>query len=117
MFSNIHRNRMNVRCTQIAQIQLYSFPAPTKLGALFLNAIESILTQFISPAVPSHTFHKKNALWRVLGALKSILDRHLDLFVFPKAKVQGYNRAPLLDRINRYNQIAFFIQFRDTRFY
>lgn len=93
------------------------FPPPLSWGLFFWNAIESILTQFISPVVPSHTFHEKNALWRVLGALKSILDRHLYLFVFLEAKMQGYNRAPLFDRLNRYNQIAFFIQFRDTRFY
>lgn len=50
---------------------------------------------------------QKNAPERVLDALKSILDRHLDLFVFLEAKMQGYNRAPLFDRLNRYSQVAF----------
>ncbi len=54
---------------------------------------------------------QKNAPERVLDALKSILDRHLDLFVFLEAKMQGYNRAPLFDRLNRYSQVAFFVQF------
>lgn len=27
--------------------------------------------------------------------------------------MQGYNRAPLFDRLNSYNQIAFFVQFGD----
>ena len=76
-------------------------------------ALETILTQFTINAVPSIPGAKKNASERVLGALKSILDLHLDLFVFLEAKMQGYNRASLLDRLNRYNQIAFFVQFGD----
>lgn len=60
---------------------------------------------------------QKNASARVLDALESILDRHLDLFVFLEAKMQGYDSAPLLDCLNRYGQIAFLIQFRHCRFY
>ena len=71
------------------------------------------MTQFFTSPVPSHAIHKKNASESVLEALKSILDRHLDLFVFLEAKMQGYNRAPLFDRLNSYNQIAFFVQFGD----
>ncbi len=66
---------------------------------------------FLCFVAPSHTLRKKNAPERVLDALKSILDRHLDLFVFLEAKMQGYNRAPLFDRLNRYSQVAFFVQF------
>ncbi|CDL48086.1 hypothetical protein [Escherichia coli ISC41] len=29
------------------------------------------------------------------------------MFVFLEAKMQGYNRAPLFDRLNRYSQVAF----------
>lgn len=94
--------------------QLYRFPAP-KIGGSFFEALKSILTQFIAKAVPSHTKHQKNAPARVLDALKSILDRHLDLFVFLEAKMQGYNRAPLLDRLKRYSQVAFLIQFVNAR--
>ncbi len=74
------------------------------------------MTQFFTSPVPSHAKHKKNASESVLEALKSILDRHLDLFVFLEAKMQGYNRAPLLDRLKRYSQVAFLIQFVNARF-
>ena len=73
------------------------------------------MTQFFTSPVPSHANHKKNASESVLEALKSILDRHLDLFVFLEAKMQGYNRAPLLDRLKRYSQVAFLIQFVNAR--
>ena len=49
------------------------------------RSLKSILTQFICLVVPSHTLHKKNASARGLGALESILDPHLDLFVFLEA--------------------------------
>lgn len=79
------------------------------------RSLKSILTQFICLVVPSHTWHQKNEPDGVLDALKSILDRHLDLFVFLEAKMQGYNRAPLLDRLKRYSQVAFLIQFVNAR--
>ena len=79
------------------------------------RSLKSILTQFICLVVPSHTCHQKNEPDGVLDALKSILDRHLDLFVFLEAKMQGYNRAPLLDRLKRYSQVAFLIQFVNAR--
>ncbi len=81
------------------------------------RSLKSILTQFIYLVVPLHTWNQKNEPEGVLDALKSILDRHLDLFVFLEAKMQGYNRAPLLDRLNRYSQVAFFVQFVNTGFY
>lgn len=109
---------MNAKSTpdNIINIQ-HSFPAPEKLGVLFFCCPRAFLTQFFTSTVPSHCRHEKNATESVLGALKSILDRHLDLFVFLEAKMQGYNRAPLLDRLNRYSQVAFFVQFVNTGFY
>lgn len=100
--------KKHIHITQVDIRHSFVFPPPKNWG-FFLWPLKSILTQFFANTVPSHTKQKKNAPARVLGALKSILDRHLDLFVFLEAKMQGYNRAPLLDRLNRYNQIAFFI--------
>ena len=115
MFIDVHRQGwMQEAHSHNANIVL--FFRPQKLGVLFWP-LKSILTQFIAKAVPSHTWHQKNAPENVLDALKSILDRHLDLFVFLEAKMQGYNRAPLFDRLNRYSQVAFFVQFVNTGFY
>ncbi len=107
---------MNARSTHITQINFIVFPPPKNWGVFFC-CTRALLTQFFTSPVPSHTKHEKNASESVLEALKSILDRHLDLFVFLEAKMQGYNRATLLDRLNRYGQIAFFIQFVNAGFY
>ncbi len=106
---------MNARSTHIKQINFIVFPPPKNWG-VFFRCIRAFLAQFFISVVP-YSRHKKNATVSVLGALKSILDRHLDLFVFLEAKMQGYNRAPLFDRLNRYSQVAFFVQFVNTGFY
>lgn len=105
---------MNARSTHITQINFIVFPPPKNWG-FFFHCARAFMTQFFTSPVPSHAKHKKNASESVLEALKSILDRHLDLFVFLEAKMQGYNRAPLLDRLKRYSQVAFLIQFVNAR--
>ncbi len=94
--------------------QLYSFPAPEKLGVLF-SLCQSVYDAIFYFTSTFACQTQKNASESVLEALKSILDRHLDLFVFLEAKMQGYNRAPLLDRLKRYSQVAFLIQFVNAR--
>lgn len=88
------------------------FFRPQKLGGLF-SLHQSVFDAIFHFNSTFALLTQKNAAGSVLGALKSILDRHLDLFVFLEAKMQGYNRAPLFDRLNSYNQIAFFVQFGD----
>ncbi len=83
----------------------------------FFRCIRAFLTQFFHFNSTFALLTQKNAAGSVLGALKSILDRHLDLFVFLEAKMQGYNRAPLFDRLNRYSRSLFFVQFVNTGFY
>lgn len=82
------------------------FFRPQKLGGLF-SLHQSVFDAIFHFNSTFALLTQKNAAGSVLGALKSILDRHLDLFVFLEAKMQGYNRAPLFDRLNSYNQIAF----------
>lgn len=92
------------------------FFRPQKLGVLF-SLHQSVFDAIFHFNSTFALLTQKNAAGSVLGALKSILDRHLDLFVFLEAKMQGYNRAPLFDRLNRYSQVAFFVQFVNTGFY
>lgn len=82
------------------------FFRPQKLGVLF-SLHQSVFDAIFHFNSTFALLTQKNAAGSVLGALKSILDRHLDLFVFLEAKMQGYNRAPLFDRLNRYSQVAF----------
>lgn len=83
------------------------FFRPQKWGFFFFLLHQSVFDAIFHFNSTFALLTQKNAAGSVLGALKSILDRHLDLFVFLEAKMQGYNRAPLFDRLNSYNQIAF----------
>ncbi len=83
------------------------FFRPKKLGVVFFRCIRAFLTQFFTSNSTFALLTQKNAAGSALGALKSILDRHLDLFVFLEGKNGGLQPCAPFDRLNSYNQIAF----------
>ncbi len=89
----------------------FVFPPPKIGGSFFMH--QSVFDAIFHFNSTFALLTQKKRSRERLGAPKSILDRHLDLFVFLEAKMQGHNRAPLFDRLNSYNQIAFFVQFGD----